>query len=109
MDITPFENNGSDEGCKEDLTDNEGDLELLENVFDEASNLNEKERSNLILYLGYVVTRRIWLFLYALQTCLHQNSQILCPGADYRYQNERRYIRFAESGRKTSKMSSRVD
>ena len=71
LDITPFENNVSEECCKEDLKDDEGGLVLLENVFDEASNLNEKERS--VEYSS---------------SCMHCKPAFIrihktwCPGAD---------------------------
>ena len=40
--------------CKENLLNNEDDIELIENCFEESSNLNDSERSTLYYICGYI-------------------------------------------------------
>lgn len=40
--------------CKENLLNNEDDFELIENCFEESSNLNDSERSTLYYICGYI-------------------------------------------------------
>ena len=54
LDIATTNIDQVDDCYKEDLLNNEDDIELIENCFEESSNLNDSERSTLYYICGYI-------------------------------------------------------